>query len=72
MFIEKLKTRKAAIVAAGSGLLAGVANAAPQAIDVSGVVSQIEAGMGPVGQIGAAVLALMGVVAIWKFMRRAM
>ena len=67
----KLVNRKAAaLLAAGA---AGLATAVPAhaAIDVAAVVKEIGDTIGPIGQIGAAVLLVIVAVAAFKWVRRA-
>lgn len=64
-----LQTRRLAAIAAASALaLAGNAHAA---IDVTGVVSEINDTITPIGAIGAAVLLVVVAVAAFKWVRRA-
>lgn len=44
----------------------------PAAVDVSGVVSAIEAAATPIGLIGAAVLIVLVAIKVYKWVRRAM
>ena len=41
-------------------------------VDVSGVVSAINDAVGPIGQIGAAVLLVLVAIKVYKWVRRAM
>lgn len=59
-------------VALSLALVAMVASpVASAAIDVSDVVTEIEGGGAPIGLIGGAVLVILAIVAIWKWVRRA-
>lgn len=49
-----------------------LATQAQAAIDVTAVVSEIQATLAPVGLIGSAVLILMVAIAAYKWVRRAM
>lgn len=58
-----------ALVAASVGNLAHAA--AGDSIDVTGVVAKIDAAIGPIGLIGAAVLLVVVAIAAFKWVRRA-
>ena len=63
------QTRRFATAAAVGGL--ALANNAHAAIDVTGVVSEINDTIAPIGLIGAAVLLVVVAVAAFKWVRRA-
>jgi hypothetical protein len=63
------QTRRFAIAAAVGAL--ALANNAHAAIDVTGVVSEINDTIAPIGLIGAAVLLVVVAVAAFKWVRRA-
>ena len=63
------QTRRFATAAAVSAL--ALANNAHAAIDVTGVVSEINDTIAPIGLIGAAVLLVVVAVASFKWVRRA-
>jgi hypothetical protein len=68
--INAQSRRLAQIVAAGALVLASQAHAA--AIDVTSVVSDIEAQAAPIAAIGAAVLILFVGIKAFKWVRRAL
>jgi uncharacterized membrane protein len=63
------QTRRFATAVAVGAL--ALANNAHAAIDVTGVVSEINDTIGPIGLIGAAVLLVVVAVAAFKWVRRA-
>lgn len=70
---QKLRAlRRPAVVAALSALAVGSANAATTAIDISEVVSVITSGIATVTQLGIAVLSLVVVVKLFKWVKGAM
>lgn len=64
--------RRPALVAALSALAVGSANAATTAIDISEVVAVITSGIATVTQLGIAVLSLVVVVKLFKWVKGAM
>lgn len=70
---QKLRAlRRPAVVAALSALAVGSANAATTAIDISEVVAVITSGIATVTQLGIAVLSLVVVVKLFKWVKGAM
>lgn len=70
---QKLRAlRRPALVAALSALAVGSANAATTAIDISEVVAVITSGIATVTQLGIAVLSLVVVVKLFKWVKGAM
>ncbi|CAN7262018.1 major capsid protein [Acidovorax sp. LjRoot129] len=64
------QTRRLA-TAAAAGALVLATNMAHAAIDVTGVVAEIDDTIAPIGLIGAAVLLVVVAVAAFKWVRRA-
>lgn len=70
---QKLRAlRRPAVVAAFSALAVGSANAATTAVDISEVVAVITSGIATVTQLGIAVLSLVVVVKLFKWVKGAM
>ncbi|HIE4187832.1 TPA: major capsid protein [Stenotrophomonas maltophilia] len=72
--LKALKGKSAALAAVGTAALVSAPAFASggTGVDVGGVVSAINAALGPIGQIGAAVLLVLVGIKVYKWVRRAM
>lgn len=73
-FLTALKGKAAAVATVSAAALASAPAFASGGggVDVGDVVSAINAAMGPIGQIGAAVLTVLVGIKVYKWVRRAM
>jgi hypothetical protein len=72
--LKALKGKSAALAAVGTAALASAPAFASGGggVDVGPVVTSINGALGPVGQIGAAVLLVLVGIKVYKWVRRAM
>lgn len=72
--LKALKGKGYALAAVGTAAVASTPAFASggTGVDVGGVVSAINAALGPIGQIGAAVLLVLVGIKVYKWVRRAM
>lgn len=73
-FVKALKGKVAALSVVGSAAVVSAPAFASggTGVDVGAVVSAINAALGPIGQIGVAVLSVMVGIKVYKWVRRAM
>lgn len=73
-FIKSLKRKTAAVVAVGTVALttAPAFASGGGGVDVGTTVSAIAAAVGPIGQIGAAILGVHVAIKVYKWVRQAM
>jgi len=72
LFKSKALAIFAAALAAFAVAPPALASGGGGGVDVSGVVSAINDAVGPIGQIGAAVLLVLVAIKVYKWVRRAM
>ncbi len=72
--LKTLKGKSAAVAAVGSAALASAPAFASggTSVDVGEVVSSITAALGPIGQIGVAVLGVYVAIKVYKWVRRSL
>ncbi len=72
--LKALKGKSAALAVVGTAALGSAPAFASggTSVDVGAVVSAINAALGPIGQIGVAVLSVLVGIKVYKWVRRAM
>lgn len=73
--LKALKGKSAGLAAVGTAALVSApafASGGGTSVDVGAVVSAINAALGPIGQIGVAVLGVLVGIKVYKWVRRAM
>lgn len=73
--LKALKGKGTALAVAGTAALASApafASGGSTTVDVGAVVTAINGALGPIGQIGIAVLSVMVAIKVYKWVRRAM